>query len=363
MLSHFKIPPRISLKVLLFIVCLLYGEAKGAEIDLPQEYLVFSTRGGVFAATIEDGKPVVKKIFTLEKKVPSIGVSSNHKALWIMTDEEITAQPDLAKTRLRTMLLGKEGISSMFGSGMSLSPDNQKLVYVARDKTGLNLCSENLETGEVKTLSSGWQVLIAPSWSPDGSTIAFYCDKDFGVHREEKGLRLYVVDALGSKDREIGGPSRVLRFGGESRYPVVWSAKSDAVYFEACYDTEKLGRWVYTANTDGNDNPKRVTAGMCTSIRGQDNTLFVADKGIYAVRLEKGTWRRNPVEKWPAFSPKISPSGKVLAYTKRTGLFFKTMEDGPELLIDKDYYGGFHSFYWVKTKDADAKRPDKDRDH
>ena len=86
----------------------------------------------------------------------------------------------------------------------ALSPDRTRVAFAQADYTGwLGLAVVNVDGTELRTLvTPDWQGVRLPTWSPDGSSIAF-----------TRGGSLSVINADGTGERSLGS------FG----YPVSWS--------------------------------------------------------------------------------------------------------------------------------------------
>lgn len=89
------------------------------------------------------------------------------------------------------------------------SPDGTRFVYCARERplekgqdddgiTGVNIYLQNPSTGQLRVLSRD---SVYPTWSPDGSMIAF-------GHRGQRSLEIWIVNADGSDLRQVTDDSR-----------------------------------------------------------------------------------------------------------------------------------------------------------
>ena len=79
----------------------------------------------------------------------------------------------------------------------ALSPDGSRVAYamvVTRDDTSAIVTSA-LDGSDLRKLTSNKAVDAYPAWSPDGTQIAFYSNRETGAAH---GLHLYIMDSDGS---------------------------------------------------------------------------------------------------------------------------------------------------------------------
>ena len=84
----------------------------------------------------------------------------------------------------------------------------------------------NLQTGESRALTSGKYSISSPSWSPDGSKIAF--SRDMGSKSQ-----VYVLDLAGGEPQAITS----LPFGVSNP---VWSSSGQEIYFQSSFTVKEL---------------------------------------------------------------------------------------------------------------------------
>lgn len=84
----------------------------------------------------------------------------------------------------------------------------------------------NLETGESRALTSGKNSISSPSWSPDGSKIAF--SRDMGSKSQ-----VYVLDLAGGEPQVITS----LPFGV---FNPVWSSSGKEIYFQSTFTVKEF---------------------------------------------------------------------------------------------------------------------------
>jgi Tol biopolymer transport system component len=103
----------------------------------------------------------------------------------------------------------------------SWSPDGTKLAYSDSDDD-LDIYVLDLATGEEHRVTDNPTDDFSPAWSPDGSRLVFVSHRDGGSH-------LYLIDAGGM---ETGGsPVTRLTSGASSNYDPAWSADGTQIYF------------------------------------------------------------------------------------------------------------------------------------
>ena len=198
----------------------------------------------------------------------------------------------------------------------------------------------------------------------------------------EGGLCVNVVDAVSGRERQVAPPSKGTGSwsGGESRYPPIWSRKSDKLYIEAHYEDEPpwFKSWVYEVAADGNGKPVRVTERgvTCWSYSAADDILYVDDSrlgtGIYEVTFAGGKPKQTLLlgSDAPPYlgNPRISPSGKMLAYCAGRQLRVKLLKEGVDIDVPVMAPGGGPNlYYWVSVErpavppknDVEKKGPNK----
>lgn len=137
-------------------------------------------------------------------------------------------------------------------SGLSWSPDGKYIVFTSNRNSRLlgatGLYVLDVETGEVSALTD---VSIRrrddryPSWSPDGTQIAYVTENDAGG-----GWDIYLIDVNGSNRQRLTNRSNspAVYFGGT----IDWSPDGDRIVFTAC-DLYPEGCELFTIAVDGTD--------------------------------------------------------------------------------------------------------------
>lgn len=234
---------------------------------------------------------------------------------------------------------------------ISLSPDGEKLLFVARPSRSTlssRLYCQNLATGRIKQLVPSGGVVKAPSWSPDGTQIAFYYGTSTAV-LTEGGFALYVIDANGKNNKEIARPSKMTRYTPDRDVPPLWSPDSKILFFEANYGVDEVGPQIYMIGLN-EAIPRRLGAGICTSYSIDCKKLYFCDGGIWVMNVDatqrkclgfaEGRKRGN--------RPKLSPSGSLLAFVTWDGIYVMKPDGTGARKITEIAPSRPHEFYWVR---------------
>jgi hypothetical protein len=325
----------------LLLVGLLWQPAAAQDLPVQDESLLFPSQGVVYAATVRGGVVDVQPLSAPTHKVDRLVGGSSWETLWVVgesTSKNLTTISYPAfKVRVHPRALPPAN-----GGALALSPDGGTLAYLGWEESSPVICCEDLGNGNVRTLSGNWKWLTAPSWSPDGKMIAVYTSEhQDAALRPEGGLCLTVVDVNSGRAREIGGasqrtrgPTGAQRIRPELRYPPVWSPAGDRVFFEARYRGDPPDRFVYQGSLEPEQKPIRVTTGLCVS--ASSDALYVqdyrseSDNGIYVVKPGPRAPERQLLVKGGALFPRVSPSGKRIAYYQGAALNLKSIE-GPSV--------------------------------
>jgi len=327
------------------LLCSLPNASQGAEAGPSKEALVFLRSRTAYVATVSDANATVRQLSPPEQKVLRLGVCPSAQVAWMLTEGNAESHAVVAEEGFEVKLLERTP-ELPFDGGIALSPDGKSLAYVAHEEIGLALYCRNLDTGEVQTLTGNWDALKAPAWSPDGKMIAYYCGKRTD-NAPDIRLSLRVIDVATGREKELAGPSEITRYGGESRYPPIWSPTSDRVFFEARYEGDGAAGSVYAADVAGEKKPVPLTTGLCSSISSEGDALYVADDGAYAVPVSGPERQRTLIAPWPAWFPKISPSAKMIAYVKHSALYCRFLDNNAEVLVADGYNEDWTGFFWV----------------
>ncbi|MES2075090.1 MAG: Tol-Pal system beta propeller repeat protein TolB [Pseudomonadota bacterium] len=192
----------------------------------------------------------------------------------------------------------------------SWSPDGTKVAYVSFEQKKPVVYVQNLITRARTVVANEKGSNSAPSWSPDGGKLAVALSKDGHT-------QVYTVNADGS------GLRRASNSNGIDTEPQ-WSADGQSIYFTS---DRSGGPQVYRMNAGGGD-AKRVTFGgsynISPRISSDGKTLaFISrrDGGafqLFVLDLASGQEQRLS-DTTSDESPSFSPNGKYILYATESG--------------------------------------------
>ena len=132
----------------------------------------------------------------------------------------------------------------------ALSPDGSRVAYamVVKANDSSEIVTSALDGSDLRKLTSNKALDAYPAWSPDGTQIAFYSDREV---RPAYGFHLYIMDSDGSDERSLVSSSLI-----STRQPPVWSPDSNRIAFvarqsdptETGYDRRYI---IHTVRPDG----------------------------------------------------------------------------------------------------------------
>jgi TolB protein len=195
-------------------------------------------------------------------------------------------------------LLGERGVFST------------RVAYVVKSGNRYELQIADADGMNAQTALASREPIISPSWSPDGTRLAY-------VSFEAKKPIVY-VHSLASGQRQV-----VANFKGSNSAPT-WAPDGRRL---AVVLTKDGGSQLYMVNADGSGVTRLAqSAGIDTepyfSPDGR-HIYFTSDRGgspqIYRIGAAGGAAERITFEGSYNVTPRLSPDGKTLAYVSRNG--------------------------------------------
>lgn len=188
---------------------------------------------------------------------------------------------------------------------------NTKITYVVKQASSFLLKVADADGFNEQTVLASTEPVISPSWSPDGSRIAY-------VSFEQK-KPIVMVQSLASGARNV-----VASFRGNNSAPA-WSPDGKTL---AVTLTKDGGSQLYLINADGSGAPTRLTSssGIDTEPAFSPDgkyIVFTSDRGgspqVYRMPVSGGEIQRMTFTGSYNVSPRYSPDGKSLIYIQRDG--------------------------------------------
>ncbi|MDT3677928.1 MAG: Tol-Pal system beta propeller repeat protein TolB [Burkholderiaceae bacterium] len=195
-----------------------------------------------------------------------------------------------------------------------------RIAFVSKQGTRFKLNVADWDGENVVSPLTSPEPIISPSWSPDGTRIAY-------VSFESKKPVVYVHTL------STGQRVPVANFKGSNSAPA-WSP--DGRTLAVALTRDGLSQ-IYLIDADGSGTPRRLTTspGIDTepAFAPDGKALyFTSDRGgspqIYRMPLDGGAPARVTFGSSYNVSPRVSPDGRLLAYvTRRDGRFLVAVRD------------------------------------
>ena len=191
------------------------------------------------------------------------------------------------------------------------SPDGGRIAYVCGN---FELCVMNADGSAQQRLTTSnwpasWQYVEHPSWSPDGSKIAFATNSGGSFH-------IYAINANGS------GLTRLLGAGGDDEDPG-WSPDGRMIAFESYHASNGNGA-IYVMNANGTGAHRLTSAAKddCCATWSQDGSRIAfarfdgEDTHLIIMRSDGSDPTALTFGSCDEFDPAWSPDGTRIAFAR-----------------------------------------------
>ncbi len=276
-------------------------------------YKFFTGQKSIFQTKVAFIKKVKgkKQIFVMnvdgsEKRAITSNGSINMLPSWVGTTAIIytsykDGSPNLYLQNVYTghtkKLSSREGINS----GGVASPDKKMVALTLTKDENSEIYLIDSENGDIKKrLTNNQAIDTSPSWSPDGSKIAFVSSRNFDPH-------IFIMNADGTNVKRV-------TFQGNYNQTPKWSPKGDRILFTARDERNKFDIFYIdltqenkilrlTQDEENNEEPSWSPDGeyiIFTSTRTGSSQIYIMDKnGNNQIRITN--------DKENYFTPRWSP--------------------------------------------------------
>ena len=213
-----------------------------------------------------------------------------------------------------------------------LSPDGTALCFRALrgDEKG-KVHVLRFEDGEVEAVTESVLPVSPPTWSSDGSAIAYYLGTAESLGDDSYRVAISERSEEGWKEAIVAPPSKRWNHGlCFRRFPPEWGPDGKSVILGARYREEENGPHSYIVAIDGSGLTRIGDDCYATpgSFPGHEVVTYaVREKGIYAFNCRTHSSKLLFPHK-DAHSPRLSPDKELVAYCDSHATVFVANSDG-----------------------------------